>query len=210
MGRILLYSDFRPGISTKVDDVLLRLLAGTPCRMGYIPSESDTKRRYFDKIRDRYSEIGIMDVTYFDLGEEFSKENIPDLMSCNAIHLSGGDPARFLELVRQRNFHEQLKAFLKKGGILTGISAGAMILTPSLGLIDMEAGRPYSKPKPALKMADFEFYPHYKQDDATAKALSHYARARKIRVYACDDDGGILIDDGVVSTLGQVTCFEPG
>ena len=209
MGRILLYSDFRPGISTLVDDTLLRLLAGSSCHMGYIPSESDTKRRYFDKIKDCYRDIGVMDLMYFDLGEEFAKANIPDLMSCDAIHLSGGDPVRFLELVRQRNFLEHLKTFIKKGGILTGISAGAMILTPSLGLIDMEAGRPYSKPKPALKMVDFEFYPHFKQDDATAKALSQYARTRKTRVYACDDDAGILIENGVVSTSGQVTCFGP-
>lgn len=210
MSQILLYSDFRPGLSRLMDDELLRLLAGTSCRVGYIPSESDLKRRYFDKICERYQGIGITDVIYFDLGQEFNKENIPDLMSCDLVHLSGGDPENFLALVKQRSFTEHLKTFLKKGGVLTGISAGAMILTPSLGLLDVDSRKSLtSKPKPALKMVDFEFYPHFKEDDSTTRALANYARIRKTRVYACDDDGGIVVRQGEVTTLGRVSCFEP-
>ena len=210
MSQILLYSDFRPGVSGLMDDELLRLMAGTSCRVGYIPSESDLKRRYFEKICERYEDIGITNVTYFDLGEEFHKENIPDLMSCDAIHLSGGDPEKFLALVRQRGFKDHLKIFLKKGGVLTGISAGAMILTPSLGLLDIDSkNSPSAKPRPALKMVDFEFYPHFKEDDATKRALTAYARVRQTRVYACDDDGGIVVNQGEVATVGRVTCFEP-
>ncbi|MEI6834847.1 MAG: Type 1 glutamine amidotransferase-like domain-containing protein [bacterium] len=210
MSQILLYSDFRPGLSRLMDDELLRLLAGTSCRVGYIPSESDLKRRYFDKICERYEDIGITDVIYFDLGQEFSKENIPDLMSCDVIHLSGGDPEKFLNLVRQRSFTEHLKTFLKKGGFLAGISAGAMILTPSLGLLDVDSKKnPTAKPRPALSMVNFEFYPHFKEDDVTKRALASYARARQTRVYACDDDGGLVVHQGQVTTIGRVTCFEP-
>jgi dipeptidase E len=112
--------------------------------------------------------------------------------------------------LRQRSFTEHLKTFLKKGGVLTGISAGAMILTPSLGLLDIDSKKsPSSKPRPALKMVDFEFYPHFKEDDATTRALANYARIRKTRVYACDDEGGLVVHQGEVTTLGCVTCFEP-
>ncbi len=209
MSKILLYSDFRPGISTLIDDLFLHLLSDTSCRVGYIPSESDLTRRYFEKTRDRFADIGITDLLYFDLGEEFSRENIQDLLSCDAIHLSGGDPERFLELVRQRDFRQHLKTFLKKGGILTGISAGALILTPTLGLLEIESKKPPKKAKPALKILDFEFYPHFKNDKATTVALAQYAKSRKTRVYACDDDGGLMINQNEVTTIGPVTCFEP-
>jgi dipeptidase E len=193
-----------------MDDELLRMLAHTSCRLGYIPSESDLRRRYFEKICERYKDIGITDVMYFDLGQEFRNEHIPELMSCDAIHLSGGDPEKFLTLVKQRGFGEYLKNFLKKGGVLCGISAGAMILTPSLGLFGVDSKKRASvKPLSALKMVDFEFFPHFKEDGATKRALADYARARQTRVYACDDDGGLVVRQGTVTTVGRVTCFEP-
>ena len=40
------------------------------------------------------------------------------LLACDVIHLSGGEPVRFMELVKQRNFGEHLKAFHKGGGVL--------------------------------------------------------------------------------------------
>ncbi len=218
MTTILLYSDFRPNISILVDDQMLRVLAGTACRIVYIPSDSDTKRRYFSKVVDQYAKLGITDVHYFDLGEEFDAASIPTLLACDLIHLSGGDPVRFMELMKQRSFSEHLRAFLKRGGVLMGVSAGAMILSRSLGLLAIDegpkskSGRRDSKSSPknsTLKFLDFEFYPHFKSDEQTSKHLAHYARAQKTVVYACDDDAGLMVQNGQVTSIGQVTRFEP-
>jgi dipeptidase E len=213
MTNLLLYSDFRPGVSNIVDDSMLKTLEGKSCRIGYIPSDSDVKRRYFSKVEDQYAKLGLTDVFYFDLGEEFSATNIPDLLACDLIHLSGGDPVRFLELVRKRAFGEQLARYLKAGGTIMGVSAGAMILSKSLGLIaydeaarSKQPGKP-AKIKGALKFFDFEFYPHFKGDESTSKRLATYARSQKTTVYACDDDAGILIKNGVAELLGDVTTF---
>lgn len=216
MSSILLYSDFRPDVSKVVDDQLLRLLSGRGCRVGYIPSDSDLKRRYFAKVVEHYSVLGISDVVYFDLGEEFDSANISALLSSDVIHLSGGDPVRFLELIHRRNFGEHLRSFQTRGGVLLGVSAGAMILSRSLGLlaIDLPAksgGKNQNLPRPkgGLRLLDFEFYPHFQGDEQTAKRLAHYARTQKTAVYACDDSAGLLVENGIVVPLGEVARFDP-
>lgn len=210
MTRILLYSDFRPSVSGILDDCYLKLLNGTKCRIGYIPSESDLKRRYFKKVQDHYNELGITTISYFDLGEEFDKSEIPKLLDCDAIHLSGGDPVRFMQLINSRGFGEQLKKFIRGDGIIVGVSAGAMILSRSLGLLQYcdDAGT-IAKVPPALRCFEFEFFPHFKKDAKTTKILGHYATSKKTLIYACDDDAGVFIHDSDVTTLGDVSIFEP-
>ena len=205
---IILYSDFRPGVSDAVDDVMLRQLGGSSCRVAYIPSDSDLKRRYFQKVENDYRRIGISNLFYFDLGEEYSESSVSALFQHDAIHLSGGDPVRFMELMRQRQFGQHLKKYVQTGGTILGISAGAMILTPSLGLLPAVDNTPVLKSSlRALGIIDFELYPHFKADKKTREKLAHYARSKKIRLYACDDDAGLLIKDNEITMLGPVQSF---
>lgn len=208
MNRMLLYSDLRPGISDAVDDCLMNQLKGTRCKIGYIPSDSDMKRRYFAKIQDQYLKLGISDVTYFDLGLEYDPQAIKPLLACDAIHLSGGDPFSFLTWVKKREFTSQLKLYLKQGGLLIGVSAGAMILSKSLGLAEedwmTDKNRPIKHRIKGLNFFDFEFFPHFKQDFKTATALANYKKNHQTQVFACDDDAGIFIQDDQIQLLGSV------
>lgn len=210
--KIILYSDFKPDVSREVDDALLKILEGSGCRIAYIPSESDPKRRYFQKVQLNYEKIGISDVTYFDLGLEFDSLVIAELLKHDAIHLSGGDPVKFLDQIKMRQFGPILTRYVKSGGILIGVSAGAMILTGSLGLLEAIEGESVPKScQRALGILDFEFYPHFKQDAVTSEKITRYAKSRKKIIYACDDDAGMLVTDGAITPLsiGNVTRFQP-
>lgn len=209
---IVLYSDFKPQVSFQVDDKLLSLLAGSHCRVAYIPSDSDLTRRYFQKVQQSYQKIGISEVNYFDLGLEFDKLATAEILKHDAIHLSGGEPVKFLEHMKARQFGPVLKSYLKSGGILIGVSAGAMILTPSLELVQEidEESVPKSLRR-ALGILEFEIYPHYKHDKSTAEKLARYAVARKKVVYAFDDDAGIIINENTTDlvSVGVVQKFQP-
>lgn len=210
---IIIYSDFKPNVSREVDDALLKLLEGSRCRIAYIPSDSDPKRRYFQKVQLSYEKLGISEVTYFDLGLEFDSLATVALLKHDAIHLSGGDPFKFLEHIKIRQFGPVLKSYLKSGGILIGVSAGAMILTPSLELIKEIDSEPVPKScQRALGLIDFEFYPHFKHDKLTTERIARYAKLRKKVIYACDDEAGMIVsqDATMPRTIGTVTRFEPG
>ena len=138
---LLFYSDQglpRGGGGDGLDTILLSLLADSSLQIGYIPSASDTTRRYFQRVQEHYRDLGLYDVEYFDLGTEFSaepnSEALSRLLSCAVVHLSGGDTTEFLALLQRRNFLSVLRRYVNNGGILLGVSAGAMLMCPDIGL----------------------------------------------------------------------------
>lgn len=201
--RLVLYSDFNPPRSAAVDDRLLALLEGTRHRIGYIPSESDLKRRYFERTAERYLELGISELSYFDLGTEYDANQVKELVSNDAIHLSGGDPTHFLYLIQQRNFAPVLRDYVARGGILIGVSAGAMLMARSIASCYLfEECRVKLKDMRGLGLIDFEFFPHFEGDAKTVQKLTSYGRKHKVTIYGASDDGGIVVEGDTVELIG--------
>ncbi|MBM7074471.1 Type 1 glutamine amidotransferase-like domain-containing protein [Shewanella sp. 202IG2-18] len=100
--------------------------------VGYLASQPDSKRTYFTATQRFYKELGYKMEAYLELEGEFNSCALEVLLAQDAIHLSGGDTFRFLEFVKERNLDNQLIEFYLAGGVLIGVSAGAMILTPSI------------------------------------------------------------------------------
>jgi peptidase E len=89
------------------------------------------------------------------------------------INLSGGNTFRFLKSIKERGAESRLVEYARNGGILIGVSAGAMILTPSIesaficgdvntvGLSDLEG----------LELVSFFFDPHSSKQDTNLVKL---------------------------------------
>ena len=207
--KIVLYSDFCPGISDAVDLKVLDILAKTSCRIGYIPSDSDPSRKYFRRTESQFRKLGLIDVFYFDLGQEYDSRNISKLMSCDAVYLSGGDPQRFLELIESRKFSSHLKKYLASGKLIIGVSAGAMVLSSTLGLASEADDFLAAKRRiGGLKFFGFEFYPHFNTKPSQVTSLQKYAKFHGVEVYACDDSAGLYITDKNTEPLGLVTRID--
>ena len=102
MKKLILYSDQVAGKSDTVDAALLGLIHQTDPRIAYIPSRGDVTRKYYNQTRGYYGGLGINELLYFDIDIEFDPSAIDDLLSCDAIHLSGGDTAYFLHCLKER------------------------------------------------------------------------------------------------------------
>ena len=48
-------------------------------------------------------------------------------MGCDAIHLTGGNTFQFSYWLRERGLDAELKRYAKAGGVLIGVSAGAIL-----------------------------------------------------------------------------------
>ena len=101
-------------------------------RIGYISSETDKKRKYFREVKNYYQKYGFSQFLYFDLDEEYDPKIKEKLLSCDAIHLSGGNTYHFLYHIKRRKFTSFLRNYAKNKGVLIGISAGAIIMTPTI------------------------------------------------------------------------------
>lgn len=103
-------------------------------KVGYIPSGGDKDRMYYNDRISYYKKYGINDFMFFDLDEEYDESLMSELRTCTIIHLSGGKPVELNLNVRKRQFGHFLNEFIHNGGILVGVSAGAIQMTQSIGL----------------------------------------------------------------------------
>lgn len=208
-GRIYLYSDQEVPGNERIDAMWLEGLRGQGIRLGYIPSASDSTRRYFDRKREYYSQYGIRDFVYFDLNKEYRPELIPELLACQAIHLSGGDPFQFNDAIRKRGFARVLRAYHEGGGILLGISAGGIVLTPSIEISHLFYRSRTKKPE-AAGLVPFHFLPHFNRRVASLEQLREFSARLGCVVYAVSDGDGIDCSGEKVIKVGNVIRISSG
>lgn len=208
-GSIYFYSDQEVPGNERIDARWLGRIKTQEIRLGYLPSASDTSRRYFDRKREYYSQYGIRDFVYFDLNQEYRPELLPELLSCQAIHLSGGDPFQFNDALRKRNFGPVLRRYRQAGGLLLGISAGGIVLTPSIEIAHLFYRSRTDRPE-AAGLVPFHFLPHYNRRVASLKQLREFSSRVGCRVYAVSDGGGLVVDDNKVEAIGEVLKIDQG
>ncbi len=211
MRKLILHSDQVEG-KTQIDEAFLGFFDFKP-KIAYIPSQSDLDRKYFNKKVKWYKQFGINDLFYFDLDKEFKKEKIKELLSCNAIHLSGGDVFCFLNNIKKRGFVSLLRDYVEKGGVLIGVSAGSIIMSEVVdiaALYDKES-MIHLEDYSSLGLVDFEFFPHLNRNrEKYLKDLIKYSKSNDSVIYACSDGDGIIVDGEEIRFFGDVLKIENG
>ena len=106
-----------------------------------------------------------------------------------------------------------LREYVDSGGVLVGVSAGAILMTPDIstasfckdklvdGLLDFEG----------LSLVDFAFVPHWGSIEADVSGLMSYSKENGgIRVYGCPDGSGIVVKGHQVTIMGDVMTVVDG
>lgn len=202
-GAIIFYSDQVLPENERLDRRFLEMVGKDKPRLAYIPSASDNSRKYYREKCEYYKRYGIEALLYFDLNKEYDSSLTEELLSCDGIHLSGGDPFQFLGSIRKRNFGPVLKEYLNQGGILLGISAGAIVLTPSINISHVFY-KSRTEQHQAVGLVDFHFLPHWNQREDRLEAVKKFSLDNQAVVYACRDGDGIVIQDGNIELVGDV------
>lgn len=216
MKKLVLHSD-QISRKTQVDEAFLNFFGDSKPKIAYIPSQSDLTRKYFNQKVEWYKQFGITDLLYFDIDQEYNEEKIPELLSYDAIFLSGGNTYYFLNSLKNRNFIPVLKSFVEKGGVLIGVSAGSIMMSKTIAVtsIDDDIGGDQNtiglKDFSALGLNDFEFFPHFDINNIEiTKRLKEYSKTSKSVIYACKDGDGIIIDNDNMQFFGEVLKIENG
>ena len=208
-GAIIFYSDQVIPENERLDRRFLEMIGKDKPRLAYIPSASDSTRRYYLEKREYYKRYGIEDILYFDLNKEYDPSLTDELLSCDAIHLSGGDPFQFLGAIRKRGFGPVLKKYHEDGGVLLGISAGAIVLTPSINISHVFYKSRTDKHQ-AVGLVDFHFLPHWNQREDRLEAVKSFSLENRATVYACCDGAGMVMQGGNIELVGDVVKIENG
>jgi len=211
MKKLVLYSDQIIDKTKDVDVALLNLLNQQNPKIGYIPSCSDLTRKYFNERIDYYKTLGITDLFYFDLDKGYDEKKTEELLSCDAFLLSGGNTFYFLFLLKKRNFVGILKEYVSNGGILIGVSAGAMLMSETIEIAELiDEDSKGLEDKESLGLVDFEFMPHWEQNRGHLNELLEYSKRKERIIYVCNDGDGIIVNDDRIKFIGNIIKIENG
>ena len=209
--KLICYSDQLIPETAEIDKYLLSFLGTNQPRIGYIPSASDPTRKYFQNQQAYYARYNINLEPNFELDNIYRPEHLDALFTADAIHLSGGNTFNFLHWLRVRNLLDALRQYVEQGGVLVGVSAGAILMTPDIrtALLCGDTAPIENIETGGLGLVDFAIVPHF-GCYATLEQLENYSRENCITVYACSDSAGIVIEDDKVECIGNVKVIRNG
>ncbi len=198
-----------------LDQYLLSLTPKKDPRITYVPSSYyDSEADFRDFIKSfRYYNIHHFLEWPIDL--PFDKVMKAEALKSDIIFLSGGNTFYFLHSIRSNCLEREFVEFVKSGGVLAGLSAGAILMTPSIHTagfpsFDCDENEVGIQNLKALDLVGFEFFPHYKNSSRYEKVLKEYSKKRRIPIYACPNGSGIAVEDEKTIFFGKTFCFYQG
>lgn len=199
----------------EIDSSLMKLLGKSKGKVTYIPSCSYGGEADYREFVSQYLKFNIHKFIYFPIDIPFDEILKEEAFSSDIIHLSGGNTFYFLKHIRQNKLFSELRQFVERGGILTGLSAGAILMTPNVhtaGMPDFDCDFNDDNLTNfrALNLVDFEIFPHYKNSKRYDRELLNYSKERSRPLYACPNGTGIIVDGQTTSFIGKVFCFYQG
>jgi dipeptidase E len=192
--------------------------------MTYVAFTADGAAAFFRRFERRYRAFG---GTHFhcvaaddtDLARPGSarEQATRIILASDVVYLSGGNTFHYLMHLRHSGLIPALRQFADRGGVLAGLSAGAILTTPNIGLAaypdfdrdENEVALPESR-WGALDLVDFEFFPHYRTSRRYREALQAYSQRSRFPLYACSDGSGIVVEGDRFTAHGDVWLFDRG
>jgi dipeptidase E len=212
--KLALYCDQEIPENFKLNQRLLTLFARPFPKIGYVPSAADPDGRFYRERKTYYAALGIDVVTHCELDVDFDPERFAQMLTCDGIHLSGGNTYHFLYWLRQRGLMSELRRFVERGGLLIGTSAGAILMTPEISSTDFCGDTPLPGEEmndlSALHLVDFAFFPHINSFAQHESQLVGYSRSHPFPIYGCADGDGIIVENEKIEFYGQVKKAENG
>ena len=213
--KLVFYGGGELGDSPTLDRITFKLTGRKKPSVTYIPSSHYWAEDDFRVFVKYYNKQGIERFVFFPVDIPFDKTLLSLALRSDVIHLSGGNTYSFLHNLRKSGMMVPLKEFVRKGGVLTGLSAGAILMTPTIDSakypsFDQDDNEENIKNLKALNLVNFDFCPHYKNSPRYDRELT--IRSKKIAhpLYACPDGGGIVAEKEKITFVGRCYVFFRG
>lgn len=213
--KLVLYSGGLEKDNRLLDKAFLELLGKKNPVITFIPSSSYLSEQEFRAFVKHYSKFKITRFIHFPVDVPFDKIIFQEVMRSDAIHLGGGNTFYFLNSLRKAKLLPELRKFVEKGGILTGLSAGAIMMTENIDMaaypeFDRDENQVNIKNLAALNLIDFFFFPHFKNSARYDVVFKKYSKKFKKVIYACPDGAGIVVNGEEVRFVGPCYAFMGG
>jgi dipeptidase E len=213
--KLVLYSGGFEEENLTLDKELLKIVNKKDPLFTFIPACSYDSEIEFKEFVTQYSKFKIERFIHFPVDRPLDQALLRQVLKSDVIHLGGGNTFYFLNSLRKSKMLPLLKKFIQDGGILTGLSAGAIMMTETIEMaayppFDCDENEDNLKNLKSLNLVDFYFFPHFKNSKRYDDVFKKYTRHSKKKIYACPDGSGIIISDGKTTFIGKTYLFHRG
>lgn len=212
---LVLYSGGDEKENLSLDRAFLEMVGKKNPVITFIPSSSYLSEQEFKSFVRHYSKYKITRFIHFPVDVPFDRTLFQEVMRSDVIHMGGGNTFYFLNSLRKAGLLKQLKIFAEKGGLLTGLSAGAIMMTENIEMaaypeFDRDENVVNIKNLAALNLVDFLFFPHFRNSARYDAVFKRYTRNRDKIIYACPDGAGIVVRENELRFIGRCYAFSQG
>src|SRR5687767_9889359 len=147
-----------------------------------------------------WKSLGVLELTALP---SIDKEQwVPMVRETDVLLVNGGDPLYLCYWMRQSGLAELLPSL---GAVWVGLSAGSMVMTPSIGE-DFVGWKPPTGGDDTLGIVDFSIFPHLDHPDLPENTMAdaeRWAAGMPGPAYAIDDETAIMVVDGTVDLVSE-------
>lgn len=181
----------------------------------YIPAQSYGAEEDFREFVKSFKKLGVKKFLFSPIDFKMSDVLKEEILHSELIHLGGGNTFYFLYYLRKAKLLGKLKKFAKSGGVLTGLSAGGILMTPNISSasypsFDCDDNDEDVTDLRALNLVNFEFFPHYKNSRRYNEVLEKESKKLKYPLYGCPDHSGIVYNQGNLEFIDRCYAFVSG
>ena len=189
----------------KVGSRLADFVGKNKLTVGYISSCPDESRQFYQQAKRYYSQFQAVLLPYIDLEDGFSTTTIESIFQADAIHLSGGNTYRFLYWILRRGLSKRLIQYAHTGGVLIGVSAGSIIMTPNINISKLCDDRNDIGLKncTGLNLVDFHYLPHAVRGQAPTKKVVSQSKQNGSSIIVVSDEDWIVVDQAKYEIYGD-------
>mgnify|MGYP001468345475 CR=1 FL=1 len=213
--KLWLYSSGSGRDNEEIDLELIRSIYNPRPKFTFIPASFEESEEYYDEFVERFAHYTYATFNIFHVDQPFDFRKWTRAKESDLIYISGGNTYHLMASLRKSGIAGSLKKFLKKGGIIAGHSAGAIVTTPMIS----SAGYPASEADEnfvnlqnleGLDIVPFEIFPHYDNGKLHNRTLIRESIQNQHPIYALYDGTAIAIEGSKISFYGPIDRFEAG
>lgn len=197
--RLVLFSQPSPAVFQKLKTALFPEYLSERV-FAYMPSEGDSieANAKYAPIWQQFAENNGARFVFIDNSKrggdaEIEKQKI---LSSNILVITGGNTFKLLNHLRKSGLEETVKEFWQKGGVvLSGFSAGAIVLSPSIETAKTGAGDADElgiSDLTGLGIVNFEIWPHYEPIQETE--VAEYKTKKQTELKTIGNEEVVVID----------------
>lgn len=164
-------------------------------------ARSKEELSFVEESINELTDLGIENILSIDVNRVSPKE----ILICDAMYVCGGNTFYLLNEVRCSGFDKIIKQFINSNKLYVGVSAGSILVTPTIEIAQVEPADPNDvgiSDLTGLNIVGFEISPHT-PEIISWENIDKFMKRKTTKLYAISDKTAIKLLGDSLEIIGE-------